>query len=139
MKNSESEQEFYIESDEDDVENVFGKDDGNDSDSSADNANQQNDKYGSFNTQWPQSYRQSIDLYSSVPSPGLTFLGTPSLSRLNNSFLSSGLIRRHTPRELGLDVVEATLGREGASDASEPEELAQLAPSVAKENLGKER
>lgn len=45
-------------------------------------------------------FRQSIDLYSSVPSPSLTFLGTPSLSRLSSSFLSSSLTRRHTPESL---------------------------------------
>nr|ACG39950.1 amino acid permease [Zea mays] len=38
--------------------------------------------------QWPQSYRQSIDILSSVQSPNLTFLGTPTLSRLSNSFLA---------------------------------------------------
>ena len=45
-------------------------------------------------------FRQSIDLYSSVPSPSLTFLGTPTLSRLSSSFLSSSLTRRHTPEIL---------------------------------------
>ncbi|KAI7745756.1 hypothetical protein M8C21_021939, partial [Ambrosia artemisiifolia] len=43
---------------------------------------------------------QSIDLYSSVPSPSLNFLGTPTLSRLGSSFLSSSLTRRHTPEIL---------------------------------------
>lgn len=45
-------------------------------------------------------FRQSIDLYSSVPSPNLNFLGTPNLSRLGSSFLSSSLTRRHTPEIL---------------------------------------
>ncbi|KAF5959386.1 hypothetical protein HYC85_000595 [Camellia sinensis] len=44
--------------------------------------------------------RQSIDLYSSVSSPSLTFLGTPTLSRLSSSLLSSSLTRRHTPEIL---------------------------------------
>ncbi|XP_072083933.1 amino acid transporter AVT1C isoform X2 [Arachis hypogaea] len=44
--------------------------------------------------------RQSIDLYSSVPSPNIGFLGTPSLSRLSSSFLSTSLTRRHTPEVL---------------------------------------
>lgn len=44
--------------------------------------------------------RQSIDLYSSVPSPSIGFLGTPSLSRLGSSFLSSSITRRHTPEVL---------------------------------------
>lgn len=40
----------------------------------------------SYTQQWPQSYRQSIDILSSVQSPNLSFLGTPTLSRLSNSF-----------------------------------------------------
>ena len=44
--------------------------------------------------------RQSIDLYSSVPSPSIGFLGTPTLSRLGSSFFSSSLTRRHTPESL---------------------------------------
>lgn len=52
----------------------------------------------STNLFFPQpNFRQSIDLYSSVPSPSITFLGTPTLSRLSSSFLSSSLTRRHTP------------------------------------------
>lgn len=45
-------------------------------------------------------YRQSIDLYGSVPSPSINFLGPQSLSQLGSSFLSSSLIRRHTPEIL---------------------------------------
>ncbi|XP_027170413.1 amino acid transporter AVT1C-like [Coffea eugenioides] len=43
---------------------------------------------------------QSIDLYSSVPSPSLNFLGMPTLSRLGSSFISSSLTRRYTPEVL---------------------------------------
>ncbi|KAF8037970.1 hypothetical protein BT93_B0731 [Corymbia citriodora subsp. variegata] len=111
MNNSVSEQSFYIESDEEeerDEENGFGKedggggDDGNESDSSASSAeNRRQNRPGSYNTSWPQSYRQSIDLYSSVPSPNIGFLGSTPLSRLSNSFLSSSaLTRRHTPEIL---------------------------------------
>ncbi|PSS05079.1 Vacuolar amino acid transporter like [Actinidia chinensis var. chinensis] len=103
MKNSVSEQSFYIESEDEDEEKELnkGEDDGNDSDSSNySNDNRQQSKPNSLNTTWPQSYRQSIDLYSSVPSPSLTFLGTPTLSRLSSSFLSSSLTRRHTPEIL---------------------------------------
>ncbi|TYI83813.1 hypothetical protein E1A91_D05G319300v1 [Gossypium mustelinum] len=107
MKNSESDHSFYIESDEEDEEKVFipgenGEEvDGNESDDSDSSAeNQQQNKPGSYNTSWPQSYRQSIDLYSSVPSPSIGFLGTPTLSRLSSSYLSSSLTRRHTPETL---------------------------------------
>jgi vesicular inhibitory amino acid transporter len=107
MNNSVSDHSLYIESDEEeDAEKEFDKGEGNNndgnvsdySDYSADN--QQQIKPGSYNTSWPQSYRQSIDLYSSVPSPSIGFLGTPTLSRLGSSFLSSSLTRRNTPETL---------------------------------------
>ncbi|KAI9156580.1 hypothetical protein LWI28_008951 [Acer negundo] len=107
MKNSVSDQSFYIESEEEDDDEkmlvgneneVDDDDDGNDSDSSGE-IQQQNINPGSYNTTWPQSYRQSIDLYSSVPSPSI-ILGTPTLSRLGSSFFSSSLTRRHTPESL---------------------------------------
>ncbi|TQD72818.1 hypothetical protein C1H46_041648 [Malus baccata] len=96
---------FYIESEEeDDEEKEFNKsiEDGGESDSSAESCteNRQPNNPSSHNNQWPQSYRQSIDLYGSVPSPSIGFLGTPSLSRLGSSFLSSSLTRRHTPETL---------------------------------------
>ncbi|KAE8670677.1 putative NBS type disease resistance protein [Hibiscus syriacus] len=101
MKNSVSDQSFYIES-EDEEEEVekFNRheDDGHDIYtyfSSAENLQQS--KPSSLATQWPQSYRQSIDLYSNVPSPTIGFLGTPTVSRLGSSFLLSSLTRRFTP------------------------------------------
>ncbi|KAL6623545.1 hypothetical protein ACP70R_033424 [Stipagrostis hirtigluma subsp. patula] len=41
---------------------------------------------------WPQSYRQSIDMMSVVPSPTVSSIvaASPSLSRLGNSFLKAG-------------------------------------------------
>ncbi|KAJ8759096.1 hypothetical protein K2173_004102 [Erythroxylum novogranatense] len=104
MKNSISEQSFYIESDEEDSEkelNGEGKEGetGSDSDTSFAEIRGQS-KPGSYTTSWPQSYRQSIDLYSSVPSPSVNFLGGSSLSRLGSSFLSSSLTRRLTPEAL---------------------------------------
>lgn len=56
-----------------------------------------------LNNSFPPFFRQSIDLYSSVPSPSIGFLGTPTLSRLGSSFLSSSLTRRHTPESLPVD------------------------------------
>ncbi|CAI9773952.1 unnamed protein product [Fraxinus pennsylvanica] len=108
MKNSISEQSFYIESEEEDEEKAFdNSEDGNASDSSKysddndnDNDNAQRSKPNSYNTPWPQSYRQSIDLYGSVSSPSLNFMGTPTLSRFGSSFLSTSLTRRHTPEIL---------------------------------------
>ncbi|XP_057798911.1 amino acid transporter AVT1C-like [Salvia miltiorrhiza] len=104
MKNSASDQSFYIESEGDDDENSYKDGDGSDSDHSNDlnddDDNNRESKTGSLNPTWPQSYRQTIDLYGSLPSPSLTFLGPPSISQLGSSFLSSSLIRRHTPDRL---------------------------------------
>ncbi|XP_010555810.1 PREDICTED: vacuolar amino acid transporter 1 [Tarenaya hassleriana] len=101
MNHSVSDQSFYIESDEDENKDFDHDEDGSHSDSSeAYDENQQQNKPSSYTTAWPQSYRQSIDLYSSVPSPGIGFLGTSSLSRFGSSFLSSSLVRRHTPETL---------------------------------------
>ncbi|KAI8563635.1 hypothetical protein RHMOL_Rhmol03G0124900 [Rhododendron molle] len=101
MKRSVSEQSLYIESEDEDEEKEFtkGEQEGDDSDTSNDDStqNQQQSTPNSLNTTWPQSYRQSIDLYSNVPSPNITFLGTPTISRLSGSVLSSSLKRRHTP------------------------------------------
>ncbi|KAK9061278.1 hypothetical protein SSX86_018458 [Deinandra increscens subsp. villosa] len=103
MKNSESDQAFYIVSDEDDEkDSVRGEDDGNESETSNDSDDnpRHQSKPSSLTPSWPQSYRQSIDLYGSVQSPSLNFLGTPTLSRLGSSFLSSTITRRHTPEIL---------------------------------------
>ncbi|KAL8247571.1 hypothetical protein R6Q59_008787 [Mikania micrantha] len=103
MRNSDSDQAFYIESDGDeDKDSIRGEDDGNESEFSnySDDNPPRQSKPSSLNPSWPQSYRQSIDLYGSVPSPSLNFLGTPTLSRLGSSFMSSSLTRRHTPEIL---------------------------------------
>ncbi|XP_012570063.1 amino acid transporter AVT1C-like [Cicer arietinum] len=101
MNNSVSENSFIIESDEEDEKDFNKGDDGNDSDSSnSSNENPPQRKLSSYNPSWPQSYRQSIDLYSSVPSPNIGFLGTSSFSKLSSSFLSTSLTRRYTPEAL---------------------------------------
>lgn len=101
MKNSISEHSFhYIESDEEDEEKQWVNNDHNEDGSDSDSSNYSNDNDNddqlskSVNTSWPQSYRQSIDLYSSVPSPSLNFLGTPTLSRLSSSFILSSLSKQ---------------------------------------------
>ncbi|KAL4015508.1 hypothetical protein IC575_023093 [Cucumis melo] len=106
MKSSVSEQSFLYESEdeEEDQENVVvnkDEEDGNDSDSSDDSTrNQRRSKPDSYTTTWPQSYRQSMDMLGSVPSPNIGILGTSSLTRWGSSFLSSSLTRRHTPDTL---------------------------------------
>lgn len=64
MKNSISEQSFYIESEEDEEKAYHNSEDGNASDSSKysndndnDNDNAQRSKPNSYNSPWPQSYR----------------------------------------------------------------------------------
>lgn len=43
-------------------------------------------------------FRQSMDMYSSITSPNIGFLGTPTLSRLSSSFISSSFRSvKHTP------------------------------------------
>ncbi|KAL0740217.1 hypothetical protein Bca4012_081730 [Brassica carinata] len=103
MNHVPSDQSFYIESeDEDDRKDYVEEEDGHShSDSSDANYDEQHtQKPSSYTTAWPQSYRQSIDLYSSVPSPSIGFLGNNSMTRFGSSFLSSSLIRRHTPESL---------------------------------------
>ena len=54
----------------------------------------------------------------SVPSPSLNFLGTPVLSRLSNSFLSSSLTKRKTP-----EIIQSTAKPllQEASDEQQPQ------------------
>ncbi|XP_006648197.1 amino acid transporter AVT1C-like isoform X2 [Oryza brachyantha] len=105
MKRSESEERssFLIESDDDDEEahpqhsSSLPKDGDDDSDSDSSSCATPRARPSSYSAhQWPQSYRQSIDIYSSVQSPNLSFLGTPTLSRLSNSFLNNSF-RGKTP------------------------------------------
>ncbi|XLS48146.1 hypothetical protein HN51_022504 [Arachis hypogaea] len=99
MKNSVSDRSFYIESDDEDEEKDLNNvDQGNDSDDSHEwNDHDAMRKPSSYSMAWPQSYRQSIDLLGSVPSPNIGFLGTTSLSRLGSSFIVPPLIKRHPP------------------------------------------
>ncbi|CAA0814445.1 Transmembrane amino acid transporter family protein [Striga hermonthica] len=106
MKNSVSEQSFYLESEgeeeDDEEEKLYEKSeiDGNDSDYSNEDEHMEQSKAGSLDPSWPQSYRQSMDLYGSVPSASLNFLGPQSLSRIGSSFLSSSFVRKRTPEVL---------------------------------------
>ncbi|EOA26900.1 hypothetical protein CARUB_v10022989mg [Capsella rubella] len=104
MNHVPSDQSFYIESEDEDDRKDYAEEDGrgshSDSSDDAYDENQAHTKPSSYTTAWPQSYRQSIDLYSSVPSPGIGFLGNNSMTRFGSSFLSSSLIRRHTPESL---------------------------------------
>ncbi|GJN12115.1 hypothetical protein PR202_ga30367 [Eleusine coracana subsp. coracana] len=52
--------------------------------------------------------RQSIDMYSSIHSPNLSFLGTPTLSRLSNSFLTNSF-RGGKPPEIISNLIKPLL------------------------------
>lgn len=104
MNNSVSDRSLYIESEVEEEEEVNeeegrkerGADDDESDDGSDGSSSAGSPRPSSYNAAWPQSYRQSIDMYSSVTPPTIGFLhGTPSLSRLGSSFLTSSF--RHTP------------------------------------------
>ncbi|CAL5033527.1 unnamed protein product [Urochloa decumbens] len=126
MKNSVSDRSFLIESDEEDEATAvedgkrgghggeeWGDEDGgsgSDSSSPCDSPRvvaARCSQPSSYTQQWPQSYRQSIDMYSSVHSPNLSFLGTPSLSRLSNSFLTNSF--RGKPPEIISSLIKPLL------------------------------
>ncbi|XP_056864867.1 amino acid transporter AVT1C [Raphanus sativus] len=105
MNHVPSDQSFYIESEDEDDRKDYAEEEEEDGHSHSDSSDANDEhhtqyKPNSYTTAWPQSYRQSIDLYSSVPSPSIGFLGNNSMSRFGSSFLSSSLIRRHTPEYL---------------------------------------
>ncbi|XP_078167648.1 amino acid transporter AVT1C-like isoform X1 [Carex rostrata] len=107
MKNSVSDKNLFIESEDEDDE-VDGCDveegpkeeagsDGSDSSSDESDEGPRGSRPNSYTNQWPQSYRQSIDMFTGVTPPTISFLGTPSLSRLSSSFLTSSFGGKHTP------------------------------------------
>uniref|UniRef100_A0A0E0MDG8 Amino acid transporter transmembrane domain-containing protein n=1 Tax=Oryza punctata TaxID=4537 RepID=A0A0E0MDG8_ORYPU len=103
-----------IRNDDDDDDAAADSDSDSDSDDSS-CATPRRARPSSYAThQWPQSYRQSIDIYSSVQSPNLSFLGTPTLSRLSNSFLTNSF-RGKTP-EIISNLVKPLLRPSSSSD-----------------------
>ncbi|CAL5018200.1 unnamed protein product [Urochloa decumbens] len=126
MKNSVSDRSFLIESDDEDDATAVedgkrgghgGEESGDDGGGSGSDSSSPCDsprvvaaqcsQPSSYTQQWPQSYRQSIDMYSSVHSPNLSFLGTPSLSRLSNSFLTNSF--RGKPPEIISSLIKPLL------------------------------
>ncbi|XP_042462262.1 amino acid transporter AVT1C-like [Zingiber officinale] len=118
MSNLASDRSLFIESEEEEEEAEDGvneeggrrespsaaEEDSESSDSSSspdddgDSGSAPRSRPSSYSTNWPQSYRQSMDMYSSLTSPTIGFLGTPTLSRLSNSFISSSFrSTKHTP------------------------------------------
>ncbi|KAM0949684.1 putative amino acid transporter, transmembrane domain-containing protein [Dioscorea sansibarensis] len=104
MKNSVSDRSLYIESDDEEDEvnkeeagSKIPPDDVSDGSDSSSVTSPRHSRPSSYNTTWPQSYRQSIDMYSSVTPPTIGFLGTPTLSGLGSSFITSSFLGKHTP------------------------------------------
>uniref|UniRef100_A0A0D9ZHF6 Amino acid transporter transmembrane domain-containing protein n=1 Tax=Oryza glumipatula TaxID=40148 RepID=A0A0D9ZHF6_9ORYZ len=141
MDNSVSDRSFLIDSDEEDdaaaaVEDGKRRghggdesDDGSDSSSSCGTprvaaggggGGGRGSQPSSYTQQWPQSYRQSIDMYSSVQSPNLSFLGTPTLSRLSNSFLTASF--RGKPPEIISGLIKPLLPTTTAAAAAADDE-----------------
>uniref|UniRef100_A0A0C9S641 TSA: Wollemia nobilis Ref_Wollemi_Transcript_11975_2347 transcribed RNA sequence n=1 Tax=Wollemia nobilis TaxID=56998 RepID=A0A0C9S641_9CONI len=117
------ERQNYLDSDEEQGDEEKLKENGYDdselgSDSSPDSP--RNGKPSSYNSAWPQSYRQSMDMLGSLTSPSIGFLGTPSITRISSSYLSSSLKRRST-----LDVT-ASLTQTLLPSEAQREELAQI-------------
>ncbi|KAF9587395.1 hypothetical protein IFM89_002035 [Coptis chinensis] len=114
MKNSVSDQKFYIESEEDEEKVSSDKGDdvnGYNSDSSSTVSSIESEQHNrpcSYNTSWPQSYRLIVvacGWITHCPCSAHNLrkywvLGSPSLSKISSSFLSSSLTRRHTPEIL---------------------------------------
>lgn len=68
--------------------------------------------------------RQSIDIYSSIHSPNLSFLGTPTLSRLSNSFLTNSF-RGGKPPEIISNLIKPLLPTSTATseEQQQPEDV----------------
>uniref|UniRef100_A0ACD5Z0P1 Uncharacterized protein n=1 Tax=Avena sativa TaxID=4498 RepID=A0ACD5Z0P1_AVESA len=104
MRNSSlSDRSFVMDSDDDDQEDAAGRHDEEESDGSSSCGSPRGPAAAAGHSytshQWPQSYRQSMDMYSSVQSPSLGgFLArTPSLGRLSGSFLVSSFRGKPVP------------------------------------------
>nr|CAB3484007.1 unnamed protein product [Digitaria exilis] len=140
MKNSVSDRSFLFESDEEEddaaaVENGRrgGEESGDDDGGSGSDSSSPCDsprvvaahcsQPSSYTQQWPQSYRQSIDMYSSVQSPNLSFLGTPSLSRLSNSFLINSF--RGKPPEILSSLIKPLLPTSTAPTSEDQQQQKQ--------------
>ncbi|KAI5068982.1 hypothetical protein GOP47_0015283, partial [Adiantum capillus-veneris] len=87
---------------------------------------------GSFNQTpvWPQSYRQSMDAFSSFASPGINFL-SPGISHLSASYISSSLssLKRRAKSTDKLSPLTATLLPTKADKTEKP--IDEPIPSVA--------
>ncbi|XP_078440134.1 amino acid transporter AVT1C-like isoform X2 [Wolffia australiana] len=108
MKNSVSDRHLYVNDTDgdDDVVNEEGaleeghKEDDDSDESESSCGSPRRSIPNSYTTSWPQSYRQSIDIYTSVTPPTIGFLGTPTLSRLSGSFLTTSFRGRQPPEVL---------------------------------------
>ncbi|KAL4188755.1 hypothetical protein AMTRI_Chr08g161970 [Amborella trichopoda] len=132
MKNEEMSRERSFNFETDDEENqadTMGNED-YESDGSDMSSTRQSSGHGrssyDCNTSWPQSYKQSMDIFSSVTPPSLTILAGSSLIRAGSSFWSSSSVhRRHPPLEINYPSTEPLI-----STASEKEQLTSPHPQT---------
>lgn len=66
-------------------------------------------------------------MYSSAPSPSIGILGTPTLSKLRNSFLSTSLQGKHTPEILS-SLIEPLLPTTVVDEQQQQQNLQYLSP-----------
>lgn len=129
-----TETRFSIDSDEEqDYEHtvhIKGDDGSDSSDSSPDSPRHL--KPSSYNTQWPQSYRQSMDMYGSLTSPSIGILGrTPSLTRISTSNQSPSILKRRSTPEVTPSLIKPLLPTKEESTHS------QLSPLPEKKAASK--
>ncbi|RWR81604.1 vacuolar amino acid transporter 1 [Cinnamomum micranthum f. kanehirae] len=88
--------EFETDDEENEAETVADSDEVDDDDdtecsktSSSNKSDQSDDGLGNYVSSWPQSYRQSMDMLTTVAPPNMNYLASPRLARLGSSFFSS--------------------------------------------------
>ncbi|XP_077238969.1 amino acid transporter AVT1C-like [Tasmannia lanceolata] len=80
---------FETDDEEDEAERVEGSEEDEGSDYSYVSRNQSDHRIGSYCPSWPQSYRQSIDMLSSVTPPNVGLLKGSTRAKLSSSFRTS--------------------------------------------------
>ncbi|PKA45910.1 Lysine histidine transporter 1 [Apostasia shenzhenica] len=121
MKNSVSDRSLYESSDDEENSKARAEahdDDESDGSDSSSVGSTRRSRPSSYTTTWPQSYRQSIDIYSSVTPPTIGILGTPALSRLGSSFFNNSF-RGHTP-EIISSLIKPLLPTRGEDHEKQP-------------------
>ncbi|XP_019053281.1 PREDICTED: vacuolar amino acid transporter 1 [Nelumbo nucifera] len=87
--------DFQTDDEENQAETIEEGQDGYESDSTISSPRPSDFAIDSYTTSWPQSYRQSMDMYTSCVTPSnVGFIGG-SFTGISSSFLSSSLFKKH--------------------------------------------